>query len=329
MKYDVIISNPPYQKTFGDGSGAGHQVGQQIYQLFVEFAANIGRKMVFITPQKWFYGNKKLQAMRQILLSNNHLKEIKIYRAADVFDVSIQNIQLTVFCWNKDYVGQVTIDNKVDKYKYNRLIKQSKYFVPDRFDTLIAEKIKSKKSFQLLISGQTPFGFTTAYHGQDNKKQSDDCRIYYTSNKKLGDNIGYLPESEIKRQISEIHRYKVFYSRAGQWWDNKVYTRVILAKPGDVCTQSYLMVGGFDSYDQAFRVKKYMETKFVRYLVKIIKTDYMLGADKFGLVPMQDFTSNSEIDWTKSVSEIDQQLYKKYSLTDEEIEHIESSVISI
>ena len=86
------------------------------------------------------------------------------------------------------------------------------------------------------------------------------------------------------------------------------------------------MVGAFDTYDQAYRVKKYMETKFVRYLVKIVKTDHMLGKDKFGLVPVQDFTSNSDIDWTKSVSEIDQQLYKKYSLTDEEIDYIESNI---
>ena len=329
VKYDVIIGNPPYQKTFGKGNGVGHQVGQQIYQLFVELAANVGRKMVFITPQKWFYGNKKLQAMRQILLSNNHLKQICIYRAIDIFGPCMQNIQLTAFCWDKDYTGQVTINNEVDKYCYNRLLKQSKYFVPHRLDSLITENIQSKKSFQLLISGQTPFGFTTAYHGQDNKKQSDDCRIYFTSNQKNGDNIGYVSEKEIKRCNSAVHRYKVFYPRAGQAWDNKVYTRVILAKPGDVCTQSYLMVGAFDTYDQAYRVKKYMETKFVRYLVKIVKTDHMLGKDKFGLVPVQDFTSNSDIDWTKSVSEIDQQLYKKYSLTDEEIDYIESNIEQI
>ena len=46
----------------------------------------------------------------------------------------------------------------------------------------------------------------------------------------------------------------------------------------------------------------------------------------YRFVPMQDFTANSDIDWSKGIEEIDAQLYAKYNLSDEEIAFIESMI---
>ena len=46
----------------------------------------------------------------------------------------------------------------------------------------------------------------------------------------------------------------------------------------------------------------------------------------YKFVPLQAFTENSDINWSKSIPEIDQQLYKKYKLSETEIQFIESMI---
>lgn len=71
---------------------------------------------------------------------------------------------------------------------------------------------------------------------------------------------------------------------------------------------------------------KYIKSKFARAMLGILKTTQANTRSKWQYVPLQDFTLNSDINWTKSISEIDQQLYKKYGLSDEEIKFIETKV---
>lgn len=72
-----------------------------------------------------------------------------------------------------------------------------------------------------------------------------------------------------------------------------------------------------------------MKTKFLRYLVSIVKSSQNVTQIVYRFVPLQDFTPDSDIDWTKSASQIDQKLYEKYGLSDEEIQIIEETVESI
>lgn len=71
---------------------------------------------------------------------------------------------------------------------------------------------------------------------------------------------------------------------------------------------------------------KYIKTKFLRYIVGSLKVSQNVYQSVYQFVPLQDFTEKSDIDWSKSVAEIDQQLYKKYNLSDEEITFIESMI---
>ena len=101
-----------------------------------------------------------------------------------------------------------------------------------------------------------------------------------------------------------------------------------IGKPNEICTESYLVIGAELSLDEISSkyLAKYMKTKFLRYLHSLLKSSQDSTSKTFEFVPIQDFTNNSDIDWSKSIHEIDVQLYKKYNLTEDEISYIESKI---
>ena len=94
----------------------------------------------------------------------------------------------------------------------------------------------------------------------------------------------------------------------------------------EACTHSYLTIGAFENNVDANNLLLYLKTKYVRFLILQSMSSIHITKSTFYFVPLQDFTENSDIDWSKSISEIDQQLYKKYNLTEEEIAFIESMI---
>lgn len=107
--------------------------------------------------------------------------------------------------------------------------------------------------------------------------------------------------------------------------DSKILGNLEYAAPNSVCTQSYLYAK-FNSEDEAKNFIKYLRTKFLRVLVSAIKITQHATSRVYRYVPIQDFTFSSDIDWSKSIDEIDAQLYAKYNLSDEEIAFIESMI---
>ena len=91
-------------------------------------------------------------------------------------------------------------------------------------------------------------------------------------------------------------------------------------------TQTFISFGSFETVDVANNCMKYIKSKFARTLLGILKVTQNNSKDTWRLVPLQDFTSASDIDWSQSIDDIDEQLYSKYNLTDEEIEFIERNI---
>jgi len=100
----------------------------------------------------------------------------------------------------------------------------------------------------------------------------------------------------------------------------------VLSTPLVGCTTTFLCIGKFKTKQEANDCLKYIKTKFCRFMLGILKVTQDNTKETWKYVPLQDFTANSDIDWSKSVSEIDKQLYKKYGLSAEEISFIESKV---
>ena len=107
---------------------------------------------------------------------------------------------------------------------------------------------------------------------------------------------------------------------------SKVLGKSIVAGPGVGCTQTFITVGAFDTELEAINCQKYINTKFARCMLSIKKVTQHNSAKAWECVPLQDFTEKSDIDWSKSLPNIDWQLYRKYSLTLGEIKFIEEHI---
>ena len=124
-----------------------------------------------------------------------------------------------------------------------------------------------------------------------------------------------------------VKGYKLFMSRnQGSGNFGEEFSTPIFAKPNDCCTETFVVIGLFNTEKESQNCWQYIKTKFFRAMVGIRKQDQGASKSIYHYVPLQDFTEKSDIDWSKSVAEIDKQLYKKYNLTQEEIDFIEKTV---
>ena len=124
-----------------------------------------------------------------------------------------------------------------------------------------------------------------------------------------------------------ISKFKIILPKAdGDGTFGDTLTKPEILPPNSGYTHTFLGIGGFNKRIEAESALKYIKTKFSRALLGVLKITQDLNADKWKYVPLQDFSSNSDIDWSKSIAEIDQQLYKKYGLSQEEIDFIETHV---
>ena len=136
----------------------------------------------------------------------------------------------------------------------------------------------------------------------------------------------YLRRDYVSK-VKNLDKYKVFIPKAnGTGRFGEVLTSPITAEPGIGATETFLSIGMFDMETEIKAVIKYIKSKFARSLLGVLKTTQDLTPEKWKYVPLQDFTSASDIDWSVSVAEIDKQLYAKYGLTEEEALFIESHV---
>ncbi|MDE6679502.1 MAG: restriction endonuclease, partial [Ruminococcus sp.] len=122
--------------------------------------------------------------------------------------------------------------------------------------------------------------------------------------------------------------YKVFISKSAGNPKNdfKVIGRAFVGKPFSACSDSLISIGCFESEEEAINLSKYLSSKFLRFMVQILKSSQNVTQIVYGFVPMQNFTSESDIDWTKPIPEIDKILYKKYQLEQAEIDFIEKMI---
>lgn len=122
---------------------------------------------------------------------------------------------------------------------------------------------------------------------------------------------------------------KVLSGHIGETDNNgqvKVISSVFYSSPNEVCTDSYLVIGCFESKIEAINIEKYFKTKFLRFLLLQSLVSMNISKGNFRFVPIQDFTPQSDIDWTQSIADIDKQLYRKYKLDEDEIEFIEKMI---
>lgn len=340
MKFNVIVGNPPYQQKDG---GANKNFATPIYNEFVDIAKKLNPNCIsMIMPTRWYAGGSDLGEFRDQMLNDIHISELHDFLKPDLI---FQNINLRggicYFSWNKDYDNSKSL-TKVFTYNddltpkiYTRSLKteDSDILIRHNIAVEMLKKIKSHSdftSFEIHISALRPFGFrgyfTKDKKFRDSNKGLKNPIICYGKGKK----VGYLNREEITKNTDWIDKYKVFTPRANNIGTelNDDNLNTFIGAPNTICTESYIAVGVDLKLNElsAKNLCKYFTTKFARFQHSVGKASQDATSKTYKFIPLQNFTSKSDIDWSKSIEEIDKQLYKKYHLTREEISFIESMI---
>ena len=146
-----------------------------------------------------------------------------------------------------------------------------------------------------------------------------------------GNVIRWTHRNNVTKSKEVVDAYKVFISKSAgdPAKDSKIIGYPYIGQPGEVCTDSLIPVGCFKTLYEAQSLQKYMQTRFLRYMVSILKVSQNVTQIVYRFVPLQDFTKNSDIDWTKDVEEIDNQLFNKYHFTELQVRTIKENISSM
>lgn len=346
MKWDFAIGNPAYQdQTLGDNKG----FAPPIYDKFIDAACEIADKVEMIHPARFlFNAGSTPKAWNEKMLEDSHFKIL--HYEADAKKV-FPNISIT---------GGIAISYH-DKGKTFGAIR---VFTPFPELNSILHKVVGAKSFspmeQIVIS-RTIYRLTNKLHSDYPKairQLSSGHAFDMSSNifdrlpqvfflecpndgheyikmlgRKNGERIYMYVRRDYIKNVDSLYKYKLVLARAdgaagtvGNPIPARIIGSVIVESPGVGTTESFLSIGAFSDDATANNALKYTKTKFSRALVSILKTTQDITPEKWRYVPLQDFTDKSDINWNASIANIDQQLYKKYGLSQEEIDFIETHV---
>ena len=318
MKFDVIIGNPPYQLNTG---GAQAQA-IPLYNKFVEQAKKLQpRYLCMIIPSRWFTGGFGLDSFRKSMLEDKSIRVIHDFlNASDCFPgVDIKG-GVCYFLWDRDNKGKCKIithkdDTIVSEMERNLLEDNLDVFIRYNQAVPIYQKISKFKeeSLTTIISSQRPFGLPTNFKDfPEEKRAVDDMKVY--ANKK----VGFIAHNHpIMKNAELIDKYKVLTPKAIGSGESQVdWVKPILAEPNSVCTETYIVLGAFDDEEQAKNLISYTQTKFFHFLLTLKKNTQDALSKAYMMIPLQDFNES----WN------DEKLYKKYNLTEEDINFIESMV---
>lgn len=320
MKFDAIVGNPPYQ--ISDG-GYGDSA-KPIYNLFIEQAKALNPKhLSMIIPARWYSGGKGLDSFRKNMLNDDQLNVIHDFlETSDCFsNVNIRG-GVCYFLWSKDKHDDCTVYNHqnntvVSVLKRPLLEKDAETFIRFNKAITILRKVQAfqEPTMDKLVSSRKPFGLATNFTKYIAEPDSTYNILIYRNG-----GIGYTSIKEITKGIDEYFDYvKVIVSKAspgGDDYPHLVFSEPIIADRKTACTETYLVVSTLNSIQEAKHLKKYMATKFFRFLVLLIKNTQDVPKRVYAYVPQQDFTK----EWNDEV------LYAKYGITDDEVAFINTLV---
>lgn len=339
MKFDAIVGNPPYQETLDSQRG----LARQVFPDFMKISTQLQSKYVsLVTPSRWFTAEAQdgsFLKLRDYFKSNQHFEKLFNFpNSKDLFsNVEIAG-GISYFLYSEKYDGKTEFHittNGNETVSIRPLFeKDIEIVISDEKIYKIIERLRTKgfEPVSNITTGRDAFGIV----GKKENVEKISKETYFKGSVELRcahEEIRFISRDLISKSVSLVDKWKIFTSKAnggaGILGDGKpvaIIGKAYMGTPGSVCTDSLLPFGPFNTQEEAQNFLTYMKTKFLRFCVGILKTSQNLYQVVYRFVPLQDFTSHSDINWSKSVTEIDVQLYKKYQLTNEEINFIESMI---
>lgn len=338
MKFDAIVGNPPYMIMDGGAKASA----KPIYNYFIESSKKVEPKyMSFIIPTRWYTGGKGLDDFRKSMLNDKHMELIHDYLTPE-YIFSNTNIRggVCYFLWNKDYNNEVDLirvvthqnEKIISDIKRKFKIKEVDIFIRDAHAIAILDRILKEKNIDFMInyiSSRKPFGidgnFTESESFLSDKNELANIECYGKAK-----SIGYIKKDDVKNHKDWISVWKVYMPYVNNIGTelNDDNQNTFIGEPNSVCTETFLVAGAelnLNKYE-CIALSKYLRSKFARFLHSLAKTSHHATAKTYQFVPLQDFSDESDIDWSKSIAEIDQQLYAKYKFSKDEIDYVESKI---
>lgn len=337
MKFDVIIGNPLYQSDTKDTSD------KPLYYLFVDVAYKLSSKVCLITPARFlFSAGKTPKQWNRKMLNNKHIS-IALYRpkSADVFpDVELKGGVAVTYKDNDKNFG--IIGAYTPYVELNSILK--KVINIGNFESLTSSiYLQNKFCLDVLYQDYPNYKDLIGSDGREKrlttnifesldifkKDRESDSQVEIVG---LINNVRCTRYIEIKYilEYQNLFKYKVLLPKTNNTGQlGEILSSPIVVGPGIGYTQSFIAIGNFETVSEAANALKYIKTKFARTLLGTLKVTQDNNKGTWQNVPLQDFTENSDIDWSKSIDEIDEQLYEKYRFTDKEMTFIKSKIIEM
>ena len=341
MKFDYAIGNPPYQEE----SVGNNDNDPPVYNYFYDRSFEVADCVELISPARFlFNAGGTPKDWNAKMLNDPHLKILEYeQKSSNIFaGTSISGgIVVALRNANKSY-GAIGVFSSFEEL--NSIVKKV--------------AAKSKENLSSIVSNRGSHRYSDLAYEQhpEEMKQTADRRIAPSAFERMpglflenkpADSGKYVKilgvvdgkrvyrwfKSEYLAPVKTLEKFKVFISKAdgaagqiGSPIPARVCGRPSVDGPGVGSTETFITIGATDTKKEAEAIAKYVRTKFARTMLGVLKVTQNCASPTWRYVPLQDFTSSSDIDWSKSVKEIDRQLYKKYKLTKKEIDFIEEKV---
>lgn len=340
MKFDVVIGNPPYQEETKDTSD------KPIYNYFMSEAYKFADKVCFITPARFlFNAGKTPKKWNAKMLNDKHLK-------VDYYEQDSSNVFP-----NTDIKGGVAITYRDTQKNFGKIGTFTHF---EELNSALRKVLNSEKfcSIDEIYFGQEKFNLDVLYMknpeaknivGSEGKEKRLTSSIFgqledvFSKNRKNETDFKILGviknrrkwryiNSEYIEEHPNLRKFKVMLPGSngsgaiGEVLSTPLVGEPLVGEPLVGHTQTFISFGAFDNREEAENLLKYIKTKFARTMLGTLKITQSNKKDTWRNVPLQNFTNNSDIDWSRSIAQIDQQLYKKYDLSEKEIAFIEEKV---
>jgi type II restriction enzyme len=340
MRFDFVIGNPPYQDdTIGDNKG----FAPPIYHKFLDNAFKVANAVELIHPARFlFNAGSTPKAWNNKMLKDEHFKIL--YYESDASKIFP----------NTDIKGGVVISYRDLRCDFGSINVFTKFI---ELNTVLHKVITKNKfiSMKDIVVTRTAYRLTAVLHRDhpeaiaclseghaydmstniferlpqvfNSDCPSDSHSYIQILGREKNERVYKYIRRDYVNKVKNLDKYKIFIPKAnGVGKFGELLSSPMVVPPKIGSTETFLSIGAFVAKNEAESAFKYIKTKFARSLLGVLKTTQDITPEKWKYVPLQDFTPSSDIDWSKSVAEIDQQLYAKYGLDEKEIAFIESHV---
>ena len=339
MKFDFCIGNPPYNEDF-ENSGNNGNFAKPVYHQFMDAANGVAEKVELVHPARFlFNAGSTPKEWNEKKLNDPHFKILeyeanssKVFSNTDIkggvvisYSDSTKDFgtigTFTAFPELNGIVKKCRAENEAESlssiiYTQVRFNLDKLFQDYPEYKTVIGSKGKDKRFRNNAFEKIDLFS--------ESGSEGDIKVIGVLKNKRT---FRYIPSEYVDMSHENLKCWKALCPRAnGAGVFGESLSSLIIGEPYLGYTQTFIGIGAYETQYEAEATMKYVKSKFARTLLDVLKVTQDNDRGVWKLIPVQDFTPSSDIDWSVPVKSIDQQLYKKYNLSDEEISFIETNV---